>query len=150
MTKSFYILLFFSLFYSCKEKTGNKELYNVRTDIRFGTKFYSIFINEQGQAYVIKGVDSYYRDTLKIESSDTSKIFKLDSAKVFFDSLNKIKVHPIVGAFYDDAPRVEIYYDHQKIYDAYSWDETFWVLFRPIMEQIPKGYNPFRVSDYPF
>ena len=149
MTKIFYISFFSFLLFSCKAQT-NREQYKVRADIRLSTKFYSIYMNEEGQAYVIKGNSSYYTDTLKIESSDTSNVFKIDSVKVFFENLNKIKANPIIGVKRVDAPRVEIFYDHQKIYDAYRWDETFWNLFRPIMEEIPKGFNPFRESDKPF
>jgi hypothetical protein len=151
MSKLLYIAFFIYPFCSCNEKkTGDKEPYNVHADIRLGIKFYSIYMNKEGRAYVIKGIDSNYTDTLKVESSDTSNVFKLDSAKAFFDNLNKIKAHPIIGANRGDAPRVEIYYDHQKVYDAYRWNETFWDLFKPIMEQIPKGYNPFRANDNPF
>jgi len=149
--KSFYIFPFFLAFISCKAKVHDAELYNVRTDIRLGNKFYSIYVNEEGSAYVVKGAGSYYTDTLKIKSSDTSEVFKLDSISLFFETLNKIKANPIFRANRTStAPRAEMYYDHQKIYDAYAWDETFWDLFRPIMEQIPKGFNPFRVNDKPF
>jgi hypothetical protein len=136
---------------SCKGKTNNGKPYNVRSDIRLGTKFYSIFLNREGRAYVIKGKGSYYTDTLKIEASDTSSTFKLDSVKIFFESLNKIRTHPIFKMNRTGtAPRAEVYYEGKKVYDAYEWDETFWDLFRPIMEQIPQGYNPFRSDDKPF
>ena len=129
MTKIFYISFFSLLLFSCKAQT-NKEQYNVRTDIRLSTKFYSIYMNEEGEAYI--------------------NVFKIDSVKIFFENLNKSKANTIIGVKRADAPRVEIYYDHQKIYDAYRWDETFWNLFRPIMEEIPKGFSPFRESDKPF
>jgi hypothetical protein len=151
MRTCFYIPFFFFPFYSCTEKNADKESYNVRADVRFGTKFYSIFLNEQGKAYAIKGVGSDYTDTFNVKSSDTSRVFKLDSTKIFLMNLDKIKSHPIIeGVSQPDAPRVEIYFDQQKIYDVYKWDGTFWGLFRPIMEQIPKGYNPFRISENPF
>lgn len=150
MTQPLYILCFFLLFFSCKGKGNDIKSYNFQADIRLGNKFYSIYLNEDGEGYVIKGSGSYYTDTLKIKSSDTSNVFKIDSVKVFFENLNKIKAHPIVGVNRVDAPRVEIYYNHQKVYDAYKWDETFWKLFRPIMEQIPRGFNPFRANDKPF
>jgi hypothetical protein len=150
LAKLFYISYSFFLFFACKEKDKDEKLYNVQTDIRLGSKFYSIYLNEEGKAYVIKGNGSYYTDTLKILSADTSNVFKLDSIKLFFENLNRIKANPIIGPNRVDAPRVEIYYDNQKIYDDYKWDEVLWDLFKPIMEQIPQGFNPFRVSDNPF
>lgn len=150
MTKLFYISFFSFTLFSCKAQTNNKVQYDVRSDIRLSTKFYSIYLNKEGQACVIKGNGSYYTDTLIIVTSDTSNVFKIDSVNLFFEKLNKIKANPIIGENRLHAPRVEIYYDHQKVYDAYRWDETFWGLFRPIMEQIPKGFNPFRESDKPF
>jgi hypothetical protein len=150
MIQSLYIFCSFFLLFSCKEKDSDIKPYNVQADIRLGNKFYSIYLNDDGEGYVIKGDGSYYTDTLKVQSSDTSNVFKIDSVKVFFENLNRIKAHPIIGVNRVDAPRVEIYYDHQKVYDAYKWDATFWNLFRPIMYQIPKGFNPFRADDKPF
>lgn len=144
------LLFFFFILQACKEKNAEMDSYNVRSDIRLGTKFYSIYMKDDGLSYVIKGVGTYYTDTLKMISSETSTFFKLDSAKVFLQNLNAIKNNPINGIYRDDAPRVEVYLNHQKIYDAYKWDETFWNLFRPIMEQIPMGFNPFRANDNPF
>ena len=72
--------------------------------------FFSLFVSEGGTAYVIKGRGSHYAEPLKVESSDTSNVFKLDSVKVFFENLNRIKDIPIIGATRPDAPRVEIYY----------------------------------------
>lgn len=152
MKDVFYILVFLLTFASCKERINdNEQSYNVRSDIRLGTKFYSIFLNEEGNGYVIRGKGSYYTDTLRIESSDTSNVFKFDSAKIFFETLDKIKINPIVKANRTGtAQRTEVYYDNQKVYDSYAWDETFWDLFKPIMEQIPRGFNPFRANDKPF
>ena len=150
MKKLLYTLLFFATILSCKESGVDEKSYNVRSDIRFGSKFFSICINEDGAAYVIKGTGSHYTESLKVESSDTSNIFKLDSVKLFFERLNNIKDNPIIGANRLDAPRVEIYYNQKKVYDAYKWDEIFWNLFKPIMEQIPSGFNPFRADEKPF
>jgi hypothetical protein len=145
-----YLLFFGIIFIGCKEKKNEKNLYSVRTDIRLGSKFYSIYFNEIGDAYAIKGNCSYYTEPLKVESSDTSSLFKLDSVKPFFVKLDAIKINPIIGGNREGAPRVEIYYGNKKIYDACKWDEPFWDLFRPIMEQIPKGFNPFLSDDKPF
>lgn len=145
------LLFFIVSFVGCKEKVDKKSLFNVQADIRLGSKFYSIYFNELGNAYVVKGDGTYYTEPLKVESSDTSKTFKLDSAKRFFEILNEVKANPVKkGNRVGSAQRGEVYYNHQKIYDSYAWDETFWGLFAPIMEQIPKGYNPFRTDDKPF
>lgn len=150
MKKLLYALFFFATILSCKERNVDEKPYNVRSDIRFGSKFFSIYVSEDGAAYVIKGRGSHYTEPLKVESSDTSNVFKLDSVKLFFENLNHIKDNPIIGANRLDAPRVEIYYDQKKVYDAYKWDEKFWNLFKPIMEQIPSGFNPFRADEKPF
>ena len=150
MIKALYIVYTYLLLLSCKEKDDNIKPCNVRADIRLGNKFYSICLNQDGEGYIIKGNASYYTDTLKIESSDTSKVFKIDSVNVFFENLNKMKAHPVFGESRLDAPRAEIYYNRQKVYDGYRWDELFWDLFRPVMEQLPKGYSPFRMNDKPF
>lgn len=135
---------------SCISDKSVDDPYNVRVDFRLSGKFYSIMMNESGRSYAIKGLGSYYEDSLKIAQSDTSEIFKLDSAAQFFINLDKIKKDPVIGSNYMGAPRVEIYYDRSKIYDSYRWDEDFWDLFRPIMHQIPKGFNPFNPDDRPF
>ena len=150
MLKLLHLVIFFTILFSCKEDSFRKDTYNVRSDIRLGSKFYSFYISKDGKAFVIKGTGSYYTEPLKVETSDTSEVFKLDSVNVFYNHLNRIKENPIIGVNRSDVPRVEIYYNKEKIYDAYKWDETFWDLFKPIMEQIPKGYNPFQVDDQPF
>lgn len=144
-----YLLLFLA-FAACRCQSSDNKPFDARSDIRLGSKFYSIYLNKDGTAYVVKGAGSNYTEALKIESSDTSSVFHLDSAKVFFERLEHIKNHPIIRAKRLDAPRVEIYYSNEKVYDAYEWDETFWDLFRPIISQIPKGFSPFRMDDAPF
>lgn len=148
--KLLYAFFFFIIIQSCKEKSNSDHSYDVRSDIRFGTWFFSVFVKEDGTAFVIKGTGTPYTDPLTVLSSDTSNIFRLDSVGLFFEKLNQIRDNPIIGAKRLDAPRVEIYYDQKKVYDAYRWDETFWDLFKPIMEQIPSGYNPFRTNEKPF
>jgi hypothetical protein len=146
-----FLLLFFGIFMSCKGRQESTDKpYNVRTDFRMGSKFYSIWMNENGKAYAIKGEGSFYTEPLKILTSDTSEVFKMDSVKQFYGSLEKMKKQPIIGSNYMGAPRVEIYCDGQQIYDSYRWNEAFWDLFRPIMHQIPKGFNPFLTNDRPF
>lgn len=143
LKESFYILFFVLLSTSCKEKVKDESSYIVRSDIRFGPKFYSIYANVEGEAFVIKGQGSDYTEPLQIQYSDTSEVFKLDSIASFIEKLRSIKKNPVFGARRLDAARVEIYYDGKKVYDAYKWDEKFWDLFRPIVEQIPNEYNPF-------
>jgi len=145
-----YTIFCLGILLSCKQRKGEENQYDVRSDIRFGSKFYSLHLSESGKAYVVKGVGSPHTEELKVVSSDTSNVFNLDSAKVFYNYLNNMKENPIIGTNRLGAPRVEIYYNKKKIYDAYKWDETFWDLFRPLMLQIPKGFNPFLAEDQPF
>lgn len=141
---------FFFTAISCSEKIEREKLQEARADIRFGNRFYSIYINKTGDSYAVKGSGSYYTDSLEITFSDTSEIFKVDSAKLLFERLEGLRVNPVVGSNRLGAPRVEIYYNRLKVYDAYRWDEVFWSIFTPIMEQIPQGFNPFRANDHPF
>src|SRR5687768_11197272 len=124
-------ILPFVMFFSCKERNLEERTYNVRSDIRFGSRFFSILIHEDGTAYAIKGSSTYYTEPLKVLTSDTSNTFKLDSVRVFFEKLNGIRDSPMIGVKHLDAPRVEIYYNQKKIYDTYRWDAFFWDLFRP-------------------
>jgi len=150
MIKQLYTLIILISILSCKEKNPYKKSYDIRSDIRFGKKFFSICISEDGTAYAIKGVGSHYLEPLKVESSDTSKIFKLDSIEVFLKNLDHMKDNPIIKPFRLDSPRGEVYYKQKKVYDDYKWDDFFWNLFNPIMRQIPAEFNPFRGDTHPF
>lgn len=150
MLKAVYFF-FLLTFISCKDKVTKGEQYDVKCDIRLGKTFYSIYLNQEGHAYVIKGNGSFYTEPLTIRSSDTSNVFKLDSTKSFFETLNKFRENPIYKANRTGiAQRAEVYYDNRKVFDSYAWDEMFWDLFRPIIEQVPKGFNPFLINDNSF
>jgi hypothetical protein len=138
------------LIIGCGTSDASTEPYPARTDVRFGNKFYSVFVNEQGDAYVIRGIGTNYTEVLKIEKADTSNRVKLDSAKVFFDRLKEIQTSPVYDTSSPDAPRVEIYCNNHKIYDSYIWSNEFLNLFRPVMMQLPNGFNPFLISERPF
>lgn len=73
MIKTLYVL-FFLTFVGCKEGASKDKTYQVRSDIRLGTTFYSIYFNKNGSAYVVKGKESFYIEPLKIESAATSNI----------------------------------------------------------------------------
>ncbi len=151
MKRIYQLVIFILLIAACKERVEVEKQYEVRVDVRMGTNFYSIFIKKDGRAIAIKGLGSPHYEPFRIQSSATSSSFKLDSVNKFFESLNKIKADPISNIDNNsDFPRVEIYYDKNRIYDVNKWNELFWELFNPIMRQIPKGYNPFRVRDNPF
>ena len=133
--------------------TGHGDLpgeHFVRIDVRFGSRFYSVCIPENGKAFGIKGQSSDYMAPFKINNSDTSKGFELDSVQQFFHRMNSLLKNPLVIDHNSDAPRVEIYYDQKKIYDGHKWDEGFWDLVRPIAGQIPKEFNPFLLDPSPF
>lgn len=143
-------LTFLLFLFSCNNKLTTESTNDVRLDVRLGKKFYSIYVSKEGDGYGVRGIGSYFVEPLVVEKSDTSKFFRLDSAKLFFDNLEKYERQPFVGAKVQDAPRIEIYYLQKKIYDSYRWGADFWDLVRPIMYQIPKGYNPFLANDETF
>jgi hypothetical protein len=150
MSRLFGIIVLFLVINSCKQSVNYQGEYDVKADIRFGSKFYSIYLSPKGIGYVIKGRGSRYSKPLEIASSDTSQIFKLDSIGLSYKALDKLRIKPTIDSSFQDSPRAEIYYNNKKIYDTYRWDTEFWNVFRPIMEQIPRGFNPFRTSENPF
>ena len=149
MTKNI-ILLSVLIIVSCGEKKDLSKAYDIQFNVRYGTRFYSIFANEDGMAVAIKGKGSYHTDPFKIDVSDTSQIFRIDSIKLFLKAIDTFKTKPVVGKEKPHSPRVEIFNHQTKIYDAYNWNENFWDLFRPIMKQIPSGFNQFLASDNPW
>ena len=151
MQRNTLFLFVFILFYSCRGYESRDSVYSVRADIRLYDNFYSIYTNEKGNSYVVKGIGTNYMDKLVVKSADTSHKFKIDSINLFFEELNQFKTKP----FYrknrtGTAQRAEVYYNQTKVFDGYAWDEAFWKLFRPIMEELPKNYNPFLADDKPF
>ena len=138
----------FSLLISCKEKSN----YRVKVDVRLGSRFYSINVDEYGEAYVVKGKGSGYTQPFKtVISSDTSKIFSSDAMRTFFNEVKKFKDSSIIiPTTTADAARVELYYSSKKVYDSYGIDKKHISLFIPIMGQLPKRFNPFLTDDHPF
>lgn len=143
------LILAFHLF-SCLSPGSNRLPNDARLDIRLGNKFYSILLNKEGKSYVIKGSGTNYRDSLVISISDTSQGFIIDSVDVFFSKLDRLRSLKPTSVYHLDAPRIEIYYPTDKVFDTYQWDENFWDLVRPIMTQLPAGFNPFRLDEQPF
>jgi hypothetical protein len=139
-----------SIFFQCSEHAKKESEPTVRFDISFGNKFYSLFVDKSGSSHAIKGTTANTDRPLSIVSSDTSTLFSLDSAEVLFRNIELIKSRPMVIDIGSDAPRVEIYYRTEKIYDSHKWDSQFWDIIRPVMTQIPKEYNPFLVDNKPF
>lgn len=132
----------------CKQEEKKDPHNNVRVDIRWGSKFCSLLIAESGDAYAIKGTEVRQDSLLAVISSDTSKSFKLDSVKVFFENLDAIRINPVImDDRSSDSPTAQIYFNDIKIYNARRWDSRFWDVFRPIMEQIPEKFNPFLLNN---
>jgi hypothetical protein len=148
------LLLLFSFLspFSCRKNIKEQKHYQVRTDVRLGSKFYCIYVNEAGKTYVVKGTGSNYTEQFKkIITSDTSKIFRSDDMKVFFYKVKNMQSNPvIIPSNITDAARIEIYFKSKKVYDSYGFDKGFMDLFRPIMGQLPNGFNPFLANDHPF
>lgn len=135
---------------SCSHSGYNLHDADAKIDVRLGNSFYSLYLDKDCQSYVVKGTGTNYMDSLIVFSADTSDAFTLDSLEVFLDRLGQFRPTRSRSIFHNDAPRIEVYYLKSKIIDTYYWDPKIWDLVRPIMYQIPKGYNPFRVSDQPF
>jgi hypothetical protein len=150
MSSSLWLLFSTLVFVSCTEQNRQKEVFAARNDIRFGKRFFSIVIKEDGTAYVIKGIGSSYLDPLEVESADTSAVFTVDSSSIYFRHIRKLEENPSLKSNVSGGARAEIYYKKKKVYDSYHWDGTFWEMFRPIMNQLPKGFSPFRVNEKPF
>ena len=135
---------------SCKQHESDPP-YTVRTDIRLGNKFYSVFVNQDGNAYVIKGRGTVYTESLTVANADTSKRFRSDAMKIFFNKVRSMKEHPIINMpDITDASRIEIYCDTKKVLDSYGLRKPYMDLFIPIMGKLPKGYNPFFANEHPF
>ncbi|NCD68245.1 hypothetical protein [Mucilaginibacter agri] len=133
----------------CKPNAGND--YKIRVDFRFGKKFVSIKINEDGKAYAVKGSSNNYTDAFKVIDSKMSQQFTLDSVKQFYKAVRELgEKDNLIRGNITDGMRTEIYYEGKKVYDAYSSNRFFWDLFRPIMDEIPRGYSPFRPADNVF
>lgn len=151
MQQNTLFLFVFILFYSCRGDVSNDSIYSVRADIRLHDKFYSIYLNEKGNSFVVKGIGTNYMDKLAVKAADTSHEFKIDSINLFFQELNYFKTKPFYGKNHrGNAQKAEVYYNQTKVFEGYAWDEAFWKLFRPIMEQLPKNYNPFLADEKPF
>ena len=91
-----------------------------------------------------------HNEDLIVRSADTSGIFKLDSIDKYYFQIKKIENKPKIDSSDPGSPRIEIYYKHIMIVDSYNWDESFWDIARPIMYQLPDGFNPFRSDEMPF
>jgi hypothetical protein len=145
------VALYCCLFFAYTINVDAQTHYNIRVDIRFGYKFYSIFIDNNSRAYVIRGNGSGYLENFKIITSDTSHRFKLSHINLFYRDVDKLKAKPrIMNSSVTDSPRVEIYYEGKKIYDGQESGTMFWEMFKPVMLQLPKGYNPLLLDDHPF
>jgi hypothetical protein len=146
MKNVYFILLYSLVFTNCQQTDIGETNYNVRADIRSGSFFHSLLVSEDGRCYVIKGTATFESDRFSVLSADTSSLVHLDSQKAiaFFKKIEPFKAKPlIVGITKTDAPRVEIYYDGKKIYDANNWNDEFLDMFKPLIPQLPNGYNPF-------
>jgi hypothetical protein len=146
-----FLIPLFAILLSCTHKSSPTNPYNARIEFRFGTKFYSMYLCKWGTAYVVKGKGTNYTSPFAIISSDTSKVFKIDSLNVAYNFFDKLKTKPIIDTSgTTDAPRIEIYYEDKKVYDSFKWNSEIWDLFRPMLTKLPQGYNPFLGGEHPF
>jgi hypothetical protein len=114
-----------------------------------GEKIFSIFTVENGNAYVIKAKGTTYMEPLQIESADTSAVFKLDAVNKYLRKLNILQDSPIFKGNNSGAAR-EKYTIMVKVYDTNYWYEFFFDIYPRVMDQLPKEYSTFNVSENPF
>jgi hypothetical protein len=139
-----YRILGLILFICSTACNTDKEYYDVRTDVRFGNHFYSIYIKNNGEALVIKGTCTNHTMPLKIYHSDTSQNFRISSVKLFYDRLRQFEAKPIIYEnISGDGSMAEIWFHNKRIYYKNNFGADFWNLIDPIKQDIPKGYNPF-------
>lgn len=149
MIYRFILLLMFTNFFGATTHT-NAVKYSVRTDVRFKSKSYSIFISEDGKGYVVKGNSSYFTQGLKYAHTSKSKVFTFDDTKTFFQNLRVIETHPLLlKKVNPQEVRIELYRNGKKIYDAPA-NTRFWVMYKPVINKLPAGYCPFCLSQRPF
>ncbi|WP_316833041.1 hypothetical protein [Pedobacter aquatilis] len=142
-------LIFLFCFSMCKKK--EPDIYPARIDIRFGQKFYSIYVKKDGNSEVVKGKGSLYTQEMKISAVQSKLKFRIDSAKVLFAVLDKMKEKPLTKTGnMTDCPRIEIYLHNRKIFDEYNWNDEFWHIVRLIITKLPENSNPFIAEPFPF
>ncbi|WP_126974283.1 hypothetical protein [Gynurincola endophyticus] len=147
--KSLVVIAIIILCYAC---SLSKPVVNdvFRTDIRFVNKYYSIVIDKKGKGFVEKGFSTYYKDPFKAETIIRSDTFVIDSVTIFWNRVNTLKINPSKADGESSAPRVEMYYNEDLIYDSYMWRDGIWDIFSLLIEKLPKGFNPFAIGDKPF
>jgi len=136
--------------YACQQNYRDDSEASFRGDIRFDSLFYSFIVDKSGRAYSIKGRSSFYEDTFVIFNSDTSEFYNVDSVEVLFERIRNLDAKNYARRYYSGIPRAEFYFSGNKIYDGFKWESDFWEIVGLIMEDLPSGYNPFRVEDRPF
>jgi hypothetical protein len=67
--------LFFGFLIGCKAINDKVSSYKATADIRLGSKFYSIILNEIGEGYVIRGISSYIILSLLRLNHQTQVVF---------------------------------------------------------------------------
>jgi len=142
-TDCFFIVLFCILLSECNQQTKqNKTCYSTRTEVTWSDRFCTLYIDEDGRAQVIKG---HYTDLylMSLTITDTSKVFKLDSVKQFYKTLQVLASKHYIDATSADSPTFRIYRNGALLYCDYGIRAEFWDVFRPILVEIPNGYNPF-------
>ena len=115
-----------------------------------GSVYYSIYLNKNGNGQVIKGIGSDYQSDFKEASKILSDSFKIDSISQFYSAIEMFINKPYIDTSFTDAARLEIYFNDEKIYDAYKWRQNVADVLFPLLGKLPHRFDPFQPSDDPF
>lgn len=146
-------LLFCTIFlitsFGCKNisdfNPSKEHLDNIKIEVRSGYEIISVKLNSDGSGISRKGTGTYYTEERDSISFNDSISFKSNSFEILNENLNSLKSNAYNGSKYQDAPRVEIYFNEDKLYSGYSWNSEFWEIIRPVIQEIPEKFNPFMV-----
>lgn len=139
------ICIFFIV--SCISKDSKYKNFDSTINIEFANNYFSIYLNRNGNAYVVRGnlVDSIKTgNKIPLDSSD---IFHIDSIENYFKGIDSVsKVQQIITRGY--GQKAEIFLNTKKVYETYASRKEFWIIFRPIIMEIPRNYYPFNTATF--
>lgn len=126
-----------------------EKSYTTKIDFSFSDQFCTLYLNEDGSAKAT--IASEYRNTdpfVAWRYADTSKPFRLDSATAFYKALKACSEHSWIDYHpSQDGLKVEIYQNGLLVF-CNNEVGCFWDIIRPIMSEIPEGYNPLRTNGH--
>ncbi|RFZ91002.1 hypothetical protein D0C36_18835 [Mucilaginibacter conchicola] len=128
--------------------------YKSRLDLMWNGGFYIIYVNENGDALIVKG--NYNRknndDAPDYKNVSVSKTFKLKSANEYFAALRKLATLPRNDNFNDngDCPLAQLYFNGQKIFSGSYMINSAMEFQRPLMGNLPRNFSPYHQESNPW